>query len=182
MSSENEHHENEHDASSVGGMTSAARIAANRRNALASTGPRTGAGKARAAQNAQHSTGPRTSEGKARSAQNALRHGLTHSAAGDPGWSNEIKALAHSIAGADASPGRCELACRVAEAQIDVMRARRARTDLYSAFTAAIGERDGNRAARSHRRLRAARACPPQSRDPGIRCARRARLGGSSLE
>jgi hypothetical protein len=34
-------------------MTSAARIAANRRNALASTGPRTGAGKARSAQNAR---------------------------------------------------------------------------------------------------------------------------------
>ena len=68
-------------------MTSAARIAANRRNALASTGPRTSAGKARAAQNAQKSTGPRTPVGKAKSAQNARRHGLTISAACDPAWS-----------------------------------------------------------------------------------------------
>jgi hypothetical protein len=122
-------------------MTSAARIAANRRNALASTGPRTSEGKARAAQNAQQSTGPRTLEGKARSARNALRHGLTHSAAGDPAWSEEIKALARAIAGDDANPTRHELACRIAEAQVDVMRARRARVELYPAVVATMGER-----------------------------------------
>jgi hypothetical protein len=123
-------------------MTSAAKIAANRRNAQGSTGPRTSEGKARAARNAKQSTGPRTVEGKARSARNALRHGLTHSAAGDPAWSHEIKALARAIAGDDANPARYELACRVAEAQIDVVRARRARLDLYPTVIATMGERN----------------------------------------
>jgi len=122
-------------------MTSAAKIAANRRNALASTGPRTSAGKARSAQNARSSTGPRTPEGKAASAQNARRHGLTLPAAADPAWSDEIRSLAGSIAGADADAEGCDLACLIAEAQIDVLRARRARADRYAA--AAAGERDG---------------------------------------
>ena len=123
-------------------MTSAARIAANRRNALASTGPRTGAGKARSAQNARLSTGPRTPAGKAASAQNARRHGLTLSVAGDPAWPEEIQSLARSIAGADADAEGYDLACLIAEADIGVVRARRARTDLYAAVAAAPGERD----------------------------------------
>jgi hypothetical protein len=122
-------------------MTSAAKIAANRRNALASTGPRSSAGKARSAQNARLSTGPRTPEGKKMSAQNARRHGLTLSVAGDPAWSEEIKSLARSIAGADADDEGYDLACMIAEAQIDVMRARGVRADRYAA--AASGERDG---------------------------------------
>jgi hypothetical protein len=102
-------------------MTSARKIEANRRNALRSTGPRTAAGKTRAAQNAR-------------------RHGLNLPAGGDPAWSDEIKALARSIAGEDAQPERYELACRIAEAQIDVVRARRARREL---LPAAVGEPDG---------------------------------------
>jgi hypothetical protein len=123
-------------------MTSAARIAANRRNALASTGPRTGAGKARSAQNARLSTGPRTPAGKAASAQNARRHGLTLSVAGDPAWSEAIQSLARSIAGADADAEGYDLACLIAEADIGVMRARRARADLCAAVAAAPGEGD----------------------------------------
>jgi hypothetical protein len=55
---------------------SARRLAANRRNALKSTGPRTGEGKARSAQNARKSTGPRSPAGRAKAARNALRHGV----------------------------------------------------------------------------------------------------------
>ena len=64
-------------------MTGARKIEANRRNARASTGPRTGAGKARAAQNAR-------------------RHGLNLPARYDPTRAAEIVALARAIAGADA--------------------------------------------------------------------------------
>ena len=101
-------------------MTSARKIEANRRNARASTGPRTGAGKARAAQNAR-------------------RHGLNLPARYDPARSGEIVALARAIAGADAGAECLELASRIAAAQIDVERARRARLDLYPQ---ALRERD----------------------------------------
>src|SRR5437879_3536660 len=52
------------------------KLAANRRNALRSTGPRTPEGKAASARNALRSTGPRSPEGKAVVAHNALQHGL----------------------------------------------------------------------------------------------------------
>src|SRR5688572_1535334 len=103
-----------------GGATSARKAEANRRNARASTGPRTVAGKARAAQNAR-------------------RHGLNLPARYDPSRSGEIDALARVIAGADAGADRLELASRIAAAQIDVERSRRARLDLYPQ---ALRERD----------------------------------------
>jgi hypothetical protein len=83
----------------------------------------------------QASTGPWTTVGKARSARNARRHGLNLPALRDPAWSHEVKALGRAIAGASAGAHRHELACRVAAAQIDFIRARRARLDLL---------RDGN--------------------------------------
>lgn len=92
-------------------MTSERRLAANRANARASTGPK-------------------TRDGKARSAQNARRHGLTLSALGDPSHAGTIDALARVIAGADAGARRLKLAYRIAAAQIDLVRARRARHDL----------------------------------------------------
>ena len=95
-------------------MTSARKLWSNRRNALRSTGPRTRAGKARAARNAR-------------------RHGLNLSAACGPAWADEIVALARIIAGPDAGAERLELASRIAAAQIDVVRARRARCDLLPA-------------------------------------------------
>ena len=104
----------------AGRVTSARKIEANRRNARASTGPRTVAGKARAAQNAR-------------------RHGLNLPARYDPSRAGEIDALARAIAGADAGAERLELASRIAAAQIDVERARRARLDIYPQ---ALRERD----------------------------------------
>jgi hypothetical protein len=50
--------------------------AANRKNALRSTGPRTPEGKARSSQNGLISRGPKTLAGKTASSQNALKHGL----------------------------------------------------------------------------------------------------------
>ena len=90
-------------------MTSARKLEANRRNARASTGPWTAAGKARAAQNAR-------------------RHGLSLAALCNPSCAGEVEALAGAIAGADAGLERLGLARAIAGAQIDVMRARSART------------------------------------------------------
>lgn len=82
--------------------------------------------------NARASTGPRTAAGKARASRNAQRHGLSLPALADPGWSAEITALAHKIAGEDATAEKWQLACRVAGAHIDVMRVRQARHQLVS--------------------------------------------------
>ena len=94
-------------------MTSARKLNANRANARASTGPRTTAGKKNAA-------------------RNALRHGLRSPIAADPVLSAEVETLARQIAGEGASQERRESATRVAEAQIDLKRIRRARHDLLT--------------------------------------------------
>jgi len=94
-------------------VTSAARQQANRANALASTGPR-------------------TSAGKAISARNARRHGLNLPALRDPALADEIAALGREIAGPGAPARRFELACRIAAAQLDLLRVRRARHELFS--------------------------------------------------
>jgi hypothetical protein len=94
-------------------VTSARKLYANRANARASTGPRTAAGKKRAT-------------------RNALRHGLSLSVLGNPILSAEAANLAREIAGEGATPDVVELARRVAEAQIDLIRIREARHDLLS--------------------------------------------------
>jgi hypothetical protein len=88
-------------------MISAAKLAANRANAMKSTGPRTAAGKARAAQNAR-------------------RHGLRAAVLADGGFTQEVKDLALLIAGKGANAEIFEAACRIAEAQMDHVLARTA--------------------------------------------------------
>jgi hypothetical protein len=94
-------------------MTSARKIKANRANA-------------------QASTGAKTVHGKARAAQNARRHGLSLSVLENPILSVEVENLARVIAGEGTTTEILNLARRVAEAQIDLMRIRQARHDLLS--------------------------------------------------
>ncbi len=82
--------------------------------------------------NARASTGPKTAQGRTRAAQNALRHALSLPIYSDPVLSEEVEALARKIVGEDANAEIQELAWRIAEAQIDLRRARHARDHLFS--------------------------------------------------
>jgi len=76
--------------------------------------------------------GPRTPAGKARVARNPWRHGLNLSVLADPATAAEVEALTRQITQSpDAEIG--ELARAVAQAQIDLIRIRRARNDLLAA-------------------------------------------------
>ena len=94
-------------------MTSARKIAANRANARASTGPQ-------------------TTRGRARAARNALRHALSLPVGSIPALSEEVETLAREIAGPGSNAETQELAHRVAEAQIDLRRVRHARHQFLS--------------------------------------------------
>ena len=84
--------------------------------------------------NAKASTGPRTMLGIARAAQNARRHGLSLSILSDPIRAEEVEKLVREIAGEGANPEIFELARRIAEAQIDLLRVRQARHDLLTRY------------------------------------------------
>jgi hypothetical protein len=82
--------------------------------------------------NARLSTGPKTAKGRVRSARNPFRHGLSLPVLSDPTLSRDVAALARQIAGTNAGPEIQQLACLVAESQIDLRRVRSLRLDLIS--------------------------------------------------
>lgn len=81
--------------------------------------------------NAQASTGPRTAAGKAHSARNAVRHGLYGRAWARPAVSCAIEQWGQRIAG-DATGEERQLAYAVAAAQVELDRAGEARRRLYA--------------------------------------------------
>jgi hypothetical protein len=93
-------------------MTSSRQLTANRNNSRSSTGPKTPAGRTRAKRNAR-------------------RHGLAGRNRLAGALRNEA-ALAHRIAGSDASSAVLTAAGRIAEAQIDVVQVRAARRKLIA--------------------------------------------------
>jgi hypothetical protein len=82
--------------------------------------------------NARASAGPNTVHGRARSAGNAFRHGLSLPIQSDQALGEQAQALARQIAGPNASTQIQTLACRVADAEIDLRRVRLARHQLLS--------------------------------------------------
>ena len=92
-------------------MTSERKIAANRGNARASTGPK-------------------TPSGRARSGGNALRHGLNLPLLDDVRWAPEVEALASRIAGEAAPAEPLALAQGISEARTELSRIRAYRRQM----------------------------------------------------
>src|SRR5215212_3565523 len=91
--------------------------------------------------NARRSTGPRTAGGRLRASLNALKHGLAVPAAAHPAFQQDIDHLARVLAGeAQHDPVVMVRALKVAEAAVDVQRARLARVDLLRAWDLRTGE------------------------------------------
>ena len=103
-------------------MASERQIAANRRNARKSTGPRSGAGKKRAG-------------------RNAYRHGLTLSVTPTTAVAKQLDKLVREIAGDSKDAIMLERAREIAQAELDLARVRRAKVALIERASA-FGELD----------------------------------------
>jgi hypothetical protein len=98
-------------------MASERQIAANRRNARKSTGPRSGAG-------------------KNRSSRNAYRHGLTLSITSTAASAKQLDKLVREIAGDTEDAIMLERARAVAQAELDLARVRQAKVALIERASA----------------------------------------------
>src|SRR5262245_61374481 len=103
-------------------MASERQIAANRRNARKSTGPRSGAGRKRAS-------------------RNAYRHGLTLSITSTAAFAKQLDKLARKIAGNTDDAITLERAREIVQAELDLARVRRAKVALIERARA-FGELD----------------------------------------
>ena len=92
-------------------MASERQIAANRRNARKSIGPRSGAGRKRAS-------------------RNSYRHGLTLNIASTAAYAKQLDKLARKIAGDTKDAITLERAREIAQAELDLARVRRAKVAL----------------------------------------------------
>jgi hypothetical protein len=72
--------------------------------------------------NAQRSTGPRTAAGKLKSSRNALRHGLSGPVPSDPATRAKIHSLARLLVGQPANEACLAAAEEFASAQIELLR------------------------------------------------------------
>jgi hypothetical protein len=97
-------------------MASERQIAANRRNA-------------------RNSTGPRSTSGKKRASRNAFRHGLTKRISSAE-FDRAVETLARQIAGDTEDKLKIELARDAAEAELEVARVRQVKVALIERVTA----------------------------------------------
>ena len=82
--------------------------------------------------NARRSTGPRSAAGRKRSSRNSLRHGLAAGVATTAERLNQIERLARKIAGANADVVRLGNARTLARAAFELAQIRRAKVALIS--------------------------------------------------
>jgi hypothetical protein len=82
--------------------------------------------------NAKASSGPRSTAGKRRSSRNAFRHGLAVAVESDPAWRDGVEVLTKMLCltkDSQHNPGRCREAARAA---IDLQRIRQIRTRVLN--------------------------------------------------
>jgi hypothetical protein len=89
--------------------------------------------------NARSSTGPKTASGKAHAAKNASRHRLSVPVSLEPTLFAEVEVVVNDLIRTKSSPDMKHLVRRFVEAQIDLVRIRRARQDI---LTTALANRD----------------------------------------
>jgi hypothetical protein len=107
-------------------MTSARKIAANRRNA-------------------SHSTGPRSAEGKMSSRRNAFKHGLAMPMVRDPAEQAEIERLTTALVGVAGDATHLAVARAAAVAELEFRRACDYRVQVINTEIAMVeGENAGN--------------------------------------
>jgi hypothetical protein len=85
--------------------------------------------------NARNSTGPRSTSGRKRASQNAFRHGLTKCISSAE-FDLEVETLARQIAGDTEDKLKIELARGAAEAELELARVRRVKVALIERVTA----------------------------------------------
>jgi hypothetical protein len=79
--------------------------------------------------NAMRSTGPKTAAGKLKSSRNAYRHGLSGPMTLDPAVSAKVDAIARVLAGERETGDRLTSAANFARAQLELLRIRAIRTE-----------------------------------------------------
>jgi hypothetical protein len=92
--------------------------------------------------NARHSTGPRSGAGRERSGRNSFRHGLAAAGTATAERIKYIERLARNIAGASTDVVTLECARTIAQAEFDLAQIRRVQVELISRVTA-FGEAKG---------------------------------------
>jgi hypothetical protein len=80
--------------------------------------------------NAMRSSGPKTLAGKLASSRNAFRHGLSGPLRLDPFSSAKVDAIALAVVGAEASEQQLKSAAEFAIAQLELQRIRSMRTEM----------------------------------------------------
>ena len=81
--------------------------------------------------NAQRSTGPKSAAGKRKASRNAYRHGRSRPMPLDPLATARVEAIVRALVDADAGVAGQEAAREWAEAQLEVLRVRGVRAEMW---------------------------------------------------
>jgi hypothetical protein len=103
--------------------------------------------------NAQKSTGPRSVAGKNRASRNAFRHGLSCSIGSNAAFAKELDRLTHEIAGDSKDAATLQHARAAAEGDLALARARQVKAALIQRASA-YGAQSSGAATRSEQELR----------------------------